>query len=1448
MFDKRKPLPQGWELVFGEEHRYVIAEEIGRGGSCIVYNGFYRDRIGERHLVKIKECYPYRLEIERDAEENLTPDLSCEQTFLAEKQKFLEAYRKNTALKTTLGFVNSTANATNIYEYHNTCYVVMTEIEGRDYRSEADENLQSLFLHLRTLARIVKKYHDCGMLHLDIKPENVLLIPETKEQMVLFDFDSMVRKEKIQTQPNGWTFSVSDGYAAPELVRGKCSKICEATDVYAIGAIAFYKLFGRTPNAMDSAVGAIYDFSGMKWKDARYQPVLFRLMQEFFHRTLAATVRRRYASVDEVLEILEKLIRESDVERVFLYHGFAYNTANFVGRENELRQIETIFSSGQQVLFLSGMGGIGKTELAKRYAYLYGEEYRTIVFVPYQGSIVQTVCGEDIHIHNVHREQSEEGLETEEEYFERKLKILKEQTTKDDLIILDNFDVEEDEDLERFLECPCRFLITTREDFRDYDFCQIDVQQMEDINDVEALFAVYNPRSYEEEERGQIREILKLVEYHTMTVELIAKYLREAEEEPYVLLEKMRMIEGITGTEEVSVKHRKDRKMQNQKVQEHLKALVDLSGFSNVQLELMQSLSLLGYVRIARETFLSYVPLAGAKEALDKLIRLGWVEQNRKTDKISLHQIILDLVYHDSKPTAESCPAITEKMTAYARQDLESSALDGVRWQFLKYFMERISGENLAYARLCEAYCGHIHNEMYYLKQAEEICLSMQNEKCHALLFRIYLLQIRKVGKKDDLIDRMMEEDFDENRYLQEFQNQIYELAGKAEREIQSDTEDVGILGKSMIDLALEVNDALEDDFILFPPEGESNVEAFHCLLDIAVHFMDQAETYLDQAVMNEKEKAGLYKNMAKFFMMDTLEMDARKEYYGDQKRAHFYREKAAELTKNEDISEEDEVMVLDDMPGLSAVAEELEKKGESLRAIECYEKAYEVEEIAYTRALEKIAENLVRLKEVEKAADCWKQILEADMEQRDEEFFWYDGNVCLRLIQFLRERGQMDEARHYAMELVQCHTSEEQDDYEWSYRLAGMYQLYQMETDEEKKEDYWKQCETCWQNISDEYSIFEENRAYLLERLEREKTEDKRIEQAFAYMHHRTEWADAESNMIFLDYILEQTKGKEKLAAEEIKALLYRSSCYRNLPGDYKKEAMWDAFAALKRQKQVKNQDAYLRSLGYKILASCYREKYSVLDERAEKLQKKCDYFLVAKTDVKGQKTEKQLEIWEDAARSYRDRKEDPMEEKCYQQMELLFQRMQKEGAEPDYKQYKWFAEDRVRCAGRQKQFQNVLQIIRKAYTLTLHEYQTPKPEDAWPNYDEETRKYYFSRDLEHYADILAEIGLQQEAFVFYSMSVIVSVEDQQDAPFFDSLDRYFAGEWKLLYKTFETALHQSVTKEQIDHLSNIQNELQYDEMKDFWNSSKAADFRRELTWFVDTYCHGEIEFKRED
>lgn len=1407
MFDKRKPLQEGWELVFGEEHRYIITEEIGRGGSCLVYNGFYRDRLGEKHLVKIKECYPYRLEIERDTSGNLSPSLSCKQEFLLEKQKFQKAYLKNTALKATLGLMNSTANATNIYEYHNTWYVVMTEIEGRDYRSAADENLQSVFLRLQTLVRIVKKYHDCGMLHLDIKPENILLVPETKEQMILFDFGSLEKKEEIQKRQRKKPFSVSDGYAAPELVRGKCSKICEATDVYSIGAVAFSKIFGRTPNALDSAVGTAYDFSDMKWKDARYQPALFQLMQQFFRRTLAATVRRRYQSMDEVLEILEQLIRESDIERMFLYYNFTYNTANFVGREEELQQMKSLFSSGQQVLFLSGMGGIGKTELAKRYAYLYGETYRTIVFVPYRGSVVQTVCGEDIHIHKVQREQTEEGMEPEEDYFERKLTILKEQTTKDDLIILDNFDVEEDEDLERLLECSCHFLITTREDFRDYDFCQLDLQQMQDQKEVEALFCAYNPENYEEEDRAQIWEILKLVECHTMTVELIAKYLRLTGEKPSALLEHMRKVEGITGTEEISVKQRKDKRMQAKSVQRHLLALFDLSGFSPVQMELMRSLSLLGYVRIAKETFLSYVPLAQAEEALEKLIRRGWVEQNRKTDKISLHQIILDLIYHHLNPNVENCPAITEKMTVYAQQDLESFALNQVKSQFLEYFMERISGEDLAYAKLCVAYCGHVHNEMRYLRRAERICLSMQEEECHRLLYKICLLQIKKLNEKEEVWEKMIfdyDRDFDEEVYAEQIFGQVCDLAKKADTEIRAYTADAGLLGKSSVDMALAVNDTAEDAFLFLSMESEETMQALQDLLELAVHFMDQAEGYLEHASMDDEEKVLLYGKMAEFFMIDELEIDYRKEYYGDQERAHFYKEKIAVLGEDGKLLEEYAGLTMDDLPDLSDVAENMEKNGEYFRAIGYYQEAYDREEISYVQALEKIAENWIRLKEMEEAAACWKQILQVEMENRKaDDGAWYHADLCCRLTSYLKEQGQMDEARHYAMELVQCcRPKEEWTVYEYSYYLAGMYQVYQMETEEEK------------------------------------------IRQAFFYVQNRTEWEDAESNMVFLNYILELVRGKEKFAPEEIRALLYRSRSYLDLAGDHVKEAMQDAFTALKKQKQIKNQDAYLRSLGYKMLARCYQEKYSSMDERIEMLQRKCDYFLLAEMDCKDKEMAKQLDIWEKAALDCCDIENDPMEERCYQQMEVLFQTLQENEARIYYRRQE-FAKNRARCAGRQKQPEKVRKIIREAYNWWMRRFLKLEQEDDL-DYDERDMRL-FVWDLEKQAEILADAGLSQEAFVLYIMAMIVHSDNNQAAQFFNSVDSYFAGEWNLLYEVFEKVIHQKVTKPQVDHLMDVLEYLQRDEMNDFWNGSKAEAFRKQIDWFVDTYCHDEIEFKRE-
>ena len=61
--DGREALNPGTKLRFANREggavSYVVSREIGRGGSCIVYDASYTDNLGNDKLVRIKECYPH---------------------------------------------------------------------------------------------------------------------------------------------------------------------------------------------------------------------------------------------------------------------------------------------------------------------------------------------------------------------------------------------------------------------------------------------------------------------------------------------------------------------------------------------------------------------------------------------------------------------------------------------------------------------------------------------------------------------------------------------------------------------------------------------------------------------------------------------------------------------------------------------------------------------------------------------------------------------------------------------------------------------------------------------------------------------------------------------------------------------------------------------------------------------------------------------------------------------------------------------------------------------------------------------------------------------------------------------------------------------------------------------------------------------------------------------
>ena len=53
---------------------YTILDEIARGGSCIVYDAVYTTASGVKKPVRLKECYPFHLNIKRTESGRLLPD------------------------------------------------------------------------------------------------------------------------------------------------------------------------------------------------------------------------------------------------------------------------------------------------------------------------------------------------------------------------------------------------------------------------------------------------------------------------------------------------------------------------------------------------------------------------------------------------------------------------------------------------------------------------------------------------------------------------------------------------------------------------------------------------------------------------------------------------------------------------------------------------------------------------------------------------------------------------------------------------------------------------------------------------------------------------------------------------------------------------------------------------------------------------------------------------------------------------------------------------------------------------------------------------------------------------------------------------------------------------------------------------------------------------------
>lgn len=644
---KRTPLSIGTQIQAkgGSSYTYVIDRVIGDGASSIVYGAHYIDNAYGRHDVRLKECYPYASDIQRNGAELVWAD---DATATNDKVAFTTAYHKLLDFQNTSQLRNSTAHIFDLCEANGTLYSVMDVNEGKTFEQDDSEKLSDILKTTLALARVVEKYHNNSYLHLDIKPSNFLIIPETRELVILFDVDSVIPIADIASGKVKCV-SYSKGWAAPEQMQGRIDKLCPATDIYSIGAILFQKIMGRAVENEDIGIFADWDFDGEMFD--KVNPKIKHLLRDIFHKTLAANIKKRYQSVDSLIGALEASVECVRDGAPYLISDCPNPNKNFLGREKELADIASAFNNGKKNVFLHGFGGIGKSELAKKYAELHEKEYDAILFLSYEDSLEDLL--DDIQIQNCDAESKNDNVKTLK-------KIFADQRV---LLIVDNFDVEIDSDdyLDAFLRLKVDKIFTTRTDFTDIADDKTQQISIENLKSKElvSLFEKESTLSLSDEDRAMIDEILKTFDYYTLIVPILAKQLISSGWSLETLRDKAKQgLRAFEDTEKVAVS--KDGRIYRKTGLDMMRATFRMVGLTDIQRRVLTNLYFLRFVKINKEEYRKYLwkeneKRAGHIDAINDLLYLGWIKkknawQNTSDAKLDIHPIIVEMIEIELSP------------------------------------------------------------------------------------------------------------------------------------------------------------------------------------------------------------------------------------------------------------------------------------------------------------------------------------------------------------------------------------------------------------------------------------------------------------------------------------------------------------------------------------------------------------------------------------------------------------------------------------------------------------------------------------------------------------------------------------------------------------------------------------------------------------------------------
>ena len=243
------------------------------------------------------------------------------------------------------------ANLARVYDldYHEgRPFLVMEYLRGLNLAQYVQQNQlapRAAAALVAKIARAVGVVHRRGVLHLDIKPQNIVVDDQGNPK--LLDF-GLARWDALwkQSAAQGAGMGGSVAYMPPEQALGDAERVGLRSDVFALGAVLYYLLIGQSPYGPGSLMD-IWDLAreGKYDREALRDKVRSKRLQDICARALAARPEDRYPSADSLATDLESFVRRprlvlglatAAVSLVVLATSW-YLLANHGGREEPAR-------------------------------------------------------------------------------------------------------------------------------------------------------------------------------------------------------------------------------------------------------------------------------------------------------------------------------------------------------------------------------------------------------------------------------------------------------------------------------------------------------------------------------------------------------------------------------------------------------------------------------------------------------------------------------------------------------------------------------------------------------------------------------------------------------------------------------------------------------------------------------------------------------------------------------------------------------------------------------------------------------------------------------------------------------------------------------------------------------------------------------------------------------